>query len=165
MHQDLCLLPALPTGAPRPLPNPLDPLGLARPLGNCPHLARLALWFPCTWAQGGSQAAVNTQPCGRLKSLLHLLLSQLVDRRVMTGPGAGSGRHPRWSVLLVMVSYTPSCTFVASYTTWRMGGSTLIYFHIRRRGVPQSRQAEATGRLFGGSCRGCSVGRAVTCAV
>lgn len=22
MHQDLCLLPALPTGAPRPLPNP-----------------------------------------------------------------------------------------------------------------------------------------------
>lgn len=28
----------------------------------------------------------------------------------MTGPGAGSGRHPRWSVLLAMVSYTPSYT-------------------------------------------------------
>lgn len=72
----------------------------------------------------------------------------------MTGPGAGSGRHPGWSVLLVTVSYTPSCTLAASYTTWRMGGSSLIYFHIRRRGVPQSRQAEATGRLLGGSCRG-----------
>lgn len=81
------------------------------------------------------------------------------------GLGAGSGRHPRWSVLLVMVSCTPSCTFVASYTTWRMGGSTLIYFHIDEGEChSQGKQRQREGFL-GDPAGGCSVGRAVTCAV